>query len=212
MGSKLFDRALEFCKENGFKKVILDTWIRFERAKSLHLSRGFKITKTVGEQIFMEKNLEIEDTIRLFKGSDAKPLSKMIYKTIAKLEKENSRNSYDLVYKEDAPDELIKASKNGKMWIALYKEEIVGTLSLEKTHLRRFFVHPDYQGFGIGRKLVNAVIKYAEEHNINEIVVDALLSAVPVYKRFGFSEGKIKFEPLINIEEMEMRLKILKKL
>lgn len=56
-GSKLFDKALKFCKDNNFIKIILDTWTRFETAKLLYLSRGFKITSTRGEQIFMEKEL-----------------------------------------------------------------------------------------------------------------------------------------------------------
>lgn len=56
-GSKLFDKALKFCKDNNFTKVILDTWTRFETAKLLYLSRGFKITRTHGEQIFMEKEI-----------------------------------------------------------------------------------------------------------------------------------------------------------
>ena len=57
-GSMLFDYALNFCREHGFKKIILDTWIRFNRAKSLYISRGFKTMKTDGEQIFMEKILK----------------------------------------------------------------------------------------------------------------------------------------------------------
>lgn len=56
-GSKLFDTALEFCKGNNYKKVVFDTWSRFEKAKLLYLSRGFTITRTSGEQIFMEKQL-----------------------------------------------------------------------------------------------------------------------------------------------------------
>lgn len=56
-GPKLFDKALKFCKDNNFTKIILDTWTRFETAKLLYLSRGFKITSTRGEQIFMEKKL-----------------------------------------------------------------------------------------------------------------------------------------------------------
>jgi len=56
-GSKLFDKALDFVKKKKFKKVILDTWIRFETAVILYKKRGFKEIKTEGEQIFMEKAL-----------------------------------------------------------------------------------------------------------------------------------------------------------
>ena len=56
-GSRLFDKALDFVKKKKFKKIILDTWIRFETAVILYKKRGFKEIKTEGEQIFMEKAL-----------------------------------------------------------------------------------------------------------------------------------------------------------
>ncbi|MFA6016711.1 MAG: GNAT family N-acetyltransferase [Patescibacteria group bacterium] len=56
-GSRLFDKALEFVKKKKFKKVILDTWVRFDAAVILYKKRGFKEIKTEGEQIFMEKVL-----------------------------------------------------------------------------------------------------------------------------------------------------------
>lgn len=56
-GSRLFDKAIEFVRIKKFKKVILDTWVRFETAVILYKKRGFKEIKTEGEQIFMEKVL-----------------------------------------------------------------------------------------------------------------------------------------------------------
>ncbi|OGG26334.1 hypothetical protein A2960_05555 [Candidatus Gottesmanbacteria bacterium RIFCSPLOWO2_01_FULL_39_12b] len=57
LGLKLFDRALQFSKDSGFQSAKLDTWVRFKTAFSLYKKRGFKITKTVGEQIYMERKL-----------------------------------------------------------------------------------------------------------------------------------------------------------
>lgn len=57
IGEKLLDTALLFCKNNNYKKIILDTWHRFNAALHLYSKKGFIETKRLGEQIFMEKQL-----------------------------------------------------------------------------------------------------------------------------------------------------------
>lgn len=146
--------------------------------------------------------------IILFEKQDASSLSEMIYRVIDQLEKENPELDYSLVRQEDAPEELIKASTEGKIWIAKDSDNIVGTLSLFGNHLRRFFVHPDHQGKGIGRKLLEIAEKTAKQDKYKEIVVGSILRAVPIYKKMGFTEGKVYFEELIGQHEMEMTLRL----
>ena len=52
-GSKLIDRAIEFCKEKGFKKIILDTNIKQVAAQKLYQKKGFEIIQTKENSIFM---------------------------------------------------------------------------------------------------------------------------------------------------------------
>lgn len=146
--------------------------------------------------------------IKNFDESDAVQLSKMIYKTIDQLEKENPEINYQMVRNEDTPDELLKASKEGIMWIAVENNKVVGTISLQDIRVRRFFVHPKCQGQGIGKRLMNKVKNYMKDNNIKEIWVGALIKAYPIYKKLGFKEGKTFFNPEINQEEMEMKFKI----
>ncbi len=149
-------------------------------------------------------NYEIK--IEPFEEKDANKLSAMIYKVIEQMEKSNPNLDYTLVREEDRPEELIKASREGKMLVAKKGGKIAGTLSLMGDRLRRFFVHPDYQRIGIGRRLIENVIAYAKSQNIKEISVSAVLSAIPVYKKLGFREGKIFLNQEINQEEMKMEL------
>lgn len=149
-------------------------------------------------------NCEIK--VRLFEERDADRLSAMIYKVIGQMEKANPNIDYALVRREDSPEELIKASKEGKMWIAKTDGKIVGTLSLMGGRLRRFFVHPNYQRIGIGRKLIENAVSYAKSQNMKKISVGAVLSAVPVYKKLGFGKGEIFLNPEINQKEMKMTL------
>lgn len=144
--------------------------------------------------------------IKRFGENHAEQLSKMIYETIDQLEKENPQLDYQKVRKEDEPDDLLRASKTGVMWVALEDSKVVGTISLHGTRIRRFFVHPRYQLQGIGRRLMNEVKNYMKDNNIKEIWVGALIKAYPIYKKLGFKEGKTFINPEINQEEMEMRL------
>ncbi|KKP32434.1 MAG: GNAT family acetyltransferase [Candidatus Roizmanbacteria bacterium GW2011_GWA2_32_13] len=146
--------------------------------------------------------------IRLFSTNNAKELSKMIFLVINELEKENPTLVYQLVRDEDQPDELIKAAEKGKMWVAFENNIIVGTLSLEDKRLRRFFVHPNYQRQGIGRKLINIVIQHIKKNYIMEIWVGAIMSAVPIYEKLGFKKVRQFFNKEINQDEMEMKFSL----
>ncbi len=147
-------------------------------------------------------------TILLFTPNIANELSKMIFLVVSQLEKENPILNYQLVRDEDQPEELITASKKGKMWVAFENNKIVGTLSLQDKRLRRFFVHPDYQRQGIGKQLIKTIIKYMKNNNINEIWVGSIMRAVPVYEKFGFKKVRQFFNKEINQDEMEMKFSL----
>ncbi|MBI3380062.1 GNAT family N-acetyltransferase [Candidatus Gottesmanbacteria bacterium] len=61
-GSQLVDKAIEFCRNNKFHKIILDTWSNFSIASKMYKKRGFKLIKEdkitdCRCNIFMEKLL-----------------------------------------------------------------------------------------------------------------------------------------------------------
>lgn len=53
------------------------------------------------------------------------------------------------------------------------------------SHISLFFVEKEYQGYGIGRKLFDALI---EDTNANLITVSSSTTAVKVYKKMGFKQ------------------------
>jgi GNAT superfamily N-acetyltransferase len=55
LGSRLIEKALEFCKERRFKKVELDTYKRMQSAINLYKKKGFIADKEDGETIYMHK-------------------------------------------------------------------------------------------------------------------------------------------------------------
>lgn len=142
--------------------------------------------------------------IKLFKENQAGDLSKMLNETISQLEKDNPQIDYGLVRKEDSPEELSKAGKLGTIWVAELEGRIVGTISLLSGRVRRFFVYPNYQGQGIGKKLMQTLTRFAENNKIKKIWAGAIMSACPIYRKLGFREEKRFFNPEINQEEVKM--------
>lgn len=85
---------------------------------------------------------------------------------------------------------------SGKYWIAETDDrKIVGVIGLIKEELRTFFVHPDYQGVGVGRKLYDVFETYCRDHGIVKLSVVASAIGTPIYVHFGFRiVGKKKKE------------------
>lgn len=57
LGSKLFDTAIHFCKNNGFTKIEFETNKKFTKAHALYQRRGFRIVKEDENSYYMEKEL-----------------------------------------------------------------------------------------------------------------------------------------------------------
>lgn len=57
VGQKLFEKALAFCKNKGYKRVILCTYPEMGEAIKFYKKHGFKEYDRKGEGIYFEKNL-----------------------------------------------------------------------------------------------------------------------------------------------------------
>ena len=68
--------------------------------------------------------------------------------------------------------------------LVLIKNNIlIGTATLAKNEIKRFFILPEYQGKGYGKILLNEIEKNIKEDIYNEIVLDSSLGAVLFYKK-----------------------------
>jgi len=94
----------------------------------------------------------------------------------------------------DPQGEII--DKGGMIFYAKYDDRIVGTYSLLKIdettfELSKMAVTDGVQGLGIGNKLMEHSIKVAKEKGIKKLILysnRSLLSAIYLYKKFGFEE------------------------
>ncbi|MDV7141594.1 GNAT family N-acetyltransferase [Tropicimonas sp. TH_r6] len=65
--------------------------------------------------------------------------------------------------------------------------EIVGTVAAEAEWLKSFFVHPDWQGRGIGRALLEAALARMTARDIATAWLEASLTGVDFYQTAGFT-------------------------
>jgi N-acetylglutamate synthase-like GNAT family acetyltransferase len=106
------------------------------------------------------------------------------------------------ISKEDQPDLFrIKSfyqTGNGNFWIALYQNEVVGTISLldignNEVALRKMFVHKEYRGktYKTASLLLENALKWAQEKSIKAIYLGTtpqFLAAHRFYEKNGFVE------------------------
>lgn len=63
---------------------------------------------------------------------------------------------------------------------------VVGTLTRHHDRLEAFFVHPDWQGCGVGTLLLDDIEHDAVEHGITMLYLDASVTAEQFYRHRGY--------------------------
>lgn len=90
-------------------------------------------------------------------------------------------------------------------FIAINKDEVVGFIwAYERTylnnekrmHINNFVINENYQGYGIGKKLYNAIHHQALEDGISNIdlMVTATSESVKFYEKLGFTNERIQMK------------------
>lgn len=84
-------------------------------------------------------------------------------------------------------EERIKcAFEEESVLVGLEDDKIVATGSLYNNEIKRMFVHKDYQGRGIGKKLIEELEKVALSQGFNKVILDSSLSGYGLYSNSGY--------------------------
>lgn len=104
----------------------------------------------------------------------------------------------------------------GTILLAKHENEIVACIALKpieagNCEMKRLYVKPKYRGLGIGKILVEKLIKYAKKQNYQFMKLDTLTSlkeAIKLYESFGFISTKpYVYNPLEEVLYFEKNLK-----
>ena len=78
-----------------------------------------------------------------------------------------------------------------QVFVAQCKQDIVGFTELGKTgHIECFYVHHQWQGHGVGSKLMAHIEAEADRQNISRLSADVSVTARPFFERKGFTVVK----------------------
>ncbi|MDR6197220.1 GNAT family N-acetyltransferase [Siphonobacter sp. SORGH_AS_0500] len=88
---------------------------------------------------------------------------------------------------------ILEEDFEGLHYGAIQNDQVMGVISVfqdgEKYRFRKFAVHPDHQGKGVGSALLRHVIKEMNGRSVPQLWCDARVTAIPFYERFGMKPG-----------------------
>jgi GNAT superfamily N-acetyltransferase len=133
--------------------------------------------------------------IRRFEARDATSVSALIRHTMAT----SNVQDYALERLQPlmdyfSPEKLLRLSEERICLVAEVEERVIGTVALEGAELCTFFIHPDYQGQGIGSQLLAEIERRAVAVGIQEIHTDASLTGAPFYERRGYQRTGVELD------------------
>lgn len=123
--------------------------------------------------------------IRLAEPSDGPQIGQLIYDTVHTV---NLKDYSQEQVKTWAPDPVIFSTYDPSYaYVAELNHEILGFANLTSTgYLNRLYVHKDFQGKGIARRLLQAVEAKAHELGLSEITTESSITAKPFFLAQGF--------------------------
>ena len=125
--------------------------------------------------------------IRTFEPDDAEAVSALIRRTM----RESNSRDYPLDRLQPlidyfSPEKVRRLGRERVCLVAEIDQQLIGTAALDEAELATFFVLPEYQGQGIGTRLLGAIEEHALMQGITCITVDSSLTGAAFYGRMGY--------------------------
>ena len=138
--------------------------------------------------------------IRRLKEEDAKAVSELIITTI----RISNVRDYPVelmeeLVKTQTPEHVLQRASWTHFYVAEEADRIIGCGAIgpywgkeDESSLFSIFVHPDYQGKGIGRMIVGALEQDEFALRARRIEIPASITGLPFYRKMGYSckDGK----------------------
>lgn len=91
--------------------------------------------------------------------------------------------------------QFLQTLADSKRYVAVVRGQIAGFAEYvaDKNELRACYVHPDFSGLGVGKKLIQYIESKARAENVDYFAMDSSVTAMPFYKKMGYevvSEGE----------------------
>lgn len=134
-------------------------------------------------------------SVRRLKNSDAEEVSKLIIKTLRTTNiRDYSAEYIENDVKKFTPEGVIKRAAWTHFYVVCDKDSVVGCGAIgsywgkeDESSLFTIFVLPEYQGRGIGRKIIETLEKDEYFLRAKRIEIPASITACEFYKKMGYT-------------------------
>lgn len=146
-------------------------------------------------------------TIRIAKDKDARRISYLIQKN-TELVKENKHTDAQIKAwkKENTPAKIKAKLKDRILFCAFLKRQLVGTIGLKGNEVVGLYINPYKRGYGIGKKLLNHLEKFALTQGQTHLELSATPSGYGFYKKYGYQEKGPVLVVINNVEFDETKM------
>ena len=133
-------------------------------------------------------------TIRRFIESDAQPVSNLVELTLRTTNnRDYSAEALEAIIRQLQPEAIVARAGWQHFYVAEADGVIVGCGAIgpywgkaDESSLFTIFVHPDYQGRGIGRRIVEALEQDEYALRARRIEIPASITGTPFYLKLGY--------------------------
>ncbi|TQR20598.1 GNAT family N-acetyltransferase [Psychrobacillus vulpis] len=181
--SQLFQQGMALAKQNGFKRILLNAPASSDEAKAFLAKQGAQYEFSEHQMTWKEKSLEEVQviTLRNAKSADLEMRVRL------------SVEAFGLP-KEDAlsMESRIDGDSDNNMMMIDVNEETVGKIRVKRENgeawIYGFSILPIHQGKGIGRKVLQKVVKQQSEsgYSVHLEVETKNAHALRLYESIGF--------------------------
>ncbi|MBN2458544.1 GNAT family N-acetyltransferase, partial [Candidatus Woesearchaeota archaeon] len=149
--------------------------------------------------------------VRKFRKEDAQKASNIIKRNLLEVNsKKYTKATVNALIKDSTPARLIEKSKTRHYYIAIENEQILGIGGYEEANLHTFFVKPKIHGKGVGKRLMERVLKDAKKEGVKIMHCASTHYADKFYASFGFKRIREKTVPFygttLTFVQMKKRL------
>ena len=125
--------------------------------------------------------------VRKFRKEDAQKVSNIVKKNLLEINsKKYSKDTVNALINDSTPTRLIEKSKTRHYYVAIENNEILGIGGYENDDIHTFFVKPRNHGKGIGKKLMERVLKDAKKEGVKIMNSASTHYAEKFYASLGF--------------------------
>ena len=129
--------------------------------------------------------------IRLFRKEDAIKVSYIIKRSLIEVNSiDYPKKVIQFLCDAHSPEMLIENSQKKQIFVAVEKNDIIGTASLDENWIGGMFVDPKVHKKGIGTRLITFLEKRARKNGYKFVQLGASLTAYEFYQKKGYKKVK----------------------